>query len=279
MSQEPRVNRDWKTFLEGKEASEKAFGSELLGSQSVATRTLTVREAFALAGHPVPDSAKVFYWDGWHATQDDGAWHFALAYIGNPDCGPGWLTAEGSWNYRQIVDVSNLPARDCLEALPSIVQAALSATSSGTQPVEQEEVAECSHQSLTSSPPPSVEEAAREAFEEFAQSEGISTVAYPDGTYESAEARRIWRVWQASRFYDRRASSTALGSGEVVWANEETKAKGWVLDLNFLDSIREKAKERYETFYELEATEAIALAALQLTHPSTQGPKRGEETC
>lgn len=112
MSQIPK--KEERAYAEGWSA-----GVSILNS--LPSKPPTVAEVFARAGFPVPSGAKVFFWDYWEAWDGTQAWHFAIASILNPDNGPGWVKATGSWGYRKIIDISNLPAVDAAAALPSVL--------------------------------------------------------------------------------------------------------------------------------------------------------------
>jgi hypothetical protein len=111
---------------------------------------LTVKEAFALAGVPIPDDATrlVAYFipfkddtvegNAWSATGRNWVYRTPTGY-GVFDC----LDAPGEWTQRASqtldelvmvaelsINLSNLPAADCLAQLPERVQVALASASS-----------------------------------------------------------------------------------------------------------------------------------------------------
>lgn len=105
-------------------------------------RGLTVRQAFALAGFPVPEGKAIQLFD----SDGDIRWGHMDVYI----CGdsPWYLKAEesapGGWMWwpEQFdcdavldgLDLANLPARDALSALPQVVRAAVEGAKSASQP-------------------------------------------------------------------------------------------------------------------------------------------------
>lgn len=83
---------------------------------------MTVREAFAKAGHPVPDGARVgLSGRDWFYSVDCRRASVFSAAAG------GWLTPPNSGYLDIRVDLSNLPALDACNALPECVQKVVSA--------------------------------------------------------------------------------------------------------------------------------------------------------
>lgn len=93
---------------------------------------MTIREAFAAAGHPVPEAAKITFDDCyrcnhrawfWFTEGDDvrrfdtwsNCWSEAHARLG---------VSNRVFFYRRL-DISTLPAIDALDALPDAVKAVL----------------------------------------------------------------------------------------------------------------------------------------------------------
>lgn len=151
-------------FVDGvfKERGQKKIGIEEAWQASPARETLsqhpqealqkvvTVREAFALAGHPVPEGWEVY--GHTHTTDQliDPDDPFSLrvhkaiwvlvepgkqAFMWEDD---KWT--EGSFGHlvryyggKGVYPLSNLPARDCLEALPAVVREALLAKVEGVE--------------------------------------------------------------------------------------------------------------------------------------------------
>lgn len=77
---------------------------------------LTVREAFEKAGHPVPEGARLEYSeDNWSYLHEDRTTHWGLS-------SERWAYSSPYTRPVTHFDLSNLPARDALEALPQEVR-------------------------------------------------------------------------------------------------------------------------------------------------------------
>lgn len=94
---------------------------------------MTVREAFALAGHPVPEGAELRYVPD--TPLYDDAW---IIYLKEPHTTITWFAPrrnDKGWEKEQdedfsshasqltTFDLSNLPAIDAYDALPEVVRA------------------------------------------------------------------------------------------------------------------------------------------------------------
>jgi len=87
-------------------------------------RPATVREAFALAGYPVPEGAKL---DCWCPSHGRNIWMY---YDGKQHVDfekGGWVPQGGLiCGLRSVgMNLSNLPVADALSALPQVVKDAL----------------------------------------------------------------------------------------------------------------------------------------------------------
>lgn len=81
-------------------------------------KALSVREAFAKAGHPVPEGAYI-YFD--HEEGIPDAWWYATAEAWCFFVSEGWGAVHGGIE-RDPIDLSNLPAADAYDALPECVR-------------------------------------------------------------------------------------------------------------------------------------------------------------
>ena len=101
-------------------------------------KQLTVREAFALAGHPIPDGARIIahflllpggtaadvnrYWT-WRLITDvghflDGRWQIEKINESDPKDMVRVISAVS-------INLTNLPAQDCIDSLPECVKEAI----------------------------------------------------------------------------------------------------------------------------------------------------------
>ena len=80
---------------------------------------MTVREAFAKAGHPVPDSGLIY--------KSSRFWFAVLPLVGCYD----EMEFRSGWKHLNTYErnprglspnLSNMPAKDCLSALPEVVR-------------------------------------------------------------------------------------------------------------------------------------------------------------
>ncbi len=100
--------------------------------------TLTVRQAFELAGHRAPEGAKIFA----HTPIEDGdtastvkrywCYHFRdeFCYFLDGEWNVEWIGKNDFNSFRRVladasINLENLPARDCLNALPGRVKDAV----------------------------------------------------------------------------------------------------------------------------------------------------------
>lgn len=83
---------------------------------------VSVRQAFALAGHPVSDNGDIYYVGlYWHWLSADGG--ESLMFIDD-----GWRKTRAEWvESSAMIRLSDLPAQDAGPALPECVQKALGA--------------------------------------------------------------------------------------------------------------------------------------------------------
>lgn len=83
---------------------------------------MTVREAFAKAGHPVPEDAMIGY------SNITGAWRWG-ANDAHGTFFRGWAIANGPSAITP--NLANLPARDAYDALPECVRKVLDEVACG----------------------------------------------------------------------------------------------------------------------------------------------------
>ena len=92
---------------------------------------VTIADAFALAGHPVPEGREIHWqqvrsdddkhYEFYQIWQDDGRWMVAPFRDGE------WLYRDNCWQSSPVVSpaLSRLPVSDAFDALPELVQKAL----------------------------------------------------------------------------------------------------------------------------------------------------------
>ncbi len=80
---------------------------------------MTVREAFALAGHPVPDGATIHHESDWTDLRRGWIYHLDGQRFRFTNL-PSWVKINSA--KVSPPDFSNLPAIDALEALPECVR-------------------------------------------------------------------------------------------------------------------------------------------------------------
>jgi hypothetical protein len=122
-----QVKDNWRVWKAALEYAASHTAQESRGE------VVTVRAAFALAGHPVPDGVPIYFYD-WDGYGD--AWHYHLEgtrhYFvpkGNSISGtePRWVKARGYLDLKRI-NYANMPAVDCFEHLPKPIQSTLPST-------------------------------------------------------------------------------------------------------------------------------------------------------